>query len=120
MHRLLACWLILAATPGWAQENPEGDPLPRWQTLDQPQVVEAPELERVQLMVRDTPPPPHQALEVGLVVLDRQTRAWDSRVVVSRPRKMLWGLHGGLSALVASTAGRRRSHPAREGLWTKD
>ena len=73
MHRLLACWLILAATPGWAQENAGGDPLPRWQTLDQPQVVEAPELERVQLVVRDTPPPPQRALEVGLVVLDPGT-----------------------------------------------
>ena len=73
MHRLLACWLILAATPGWAQENAGGDPLPRWQTLDQPQVVEAPELERVQLLVRESPPPPHRALEVGLVVLDPGT-----------------------------------------------
>ena len=57
--------------------------------------------------------------DIGLEVLARGPRAWDRRVVVSRPRKALWGLRAGLSATLARTAGRLREHPPRENLWTK-
>jgi phytoene synthase len=57
--------------------------------------------------------------DIGLVVLERGVRAWDQRVVVSRPRKIMWGLAGGISALRASTLGRLETPLPRVGLWTK-
>ncbi len=57
--------------------------------------------------------------DIGLEVLARGAGAWDHRVVVSRPRKALWGLRAGASAMLACSAGRLREHPPREDLWTK-
>ncbi len=72
MRGLLALVLFCSAA-GQAQDDSPEDPLKRWQTLDQTQVVAAPEPERVELLMRSTAPPPHRALEIGLVVLDPGT-----------------------------------------------
>ncbi len=73
IRTLLALCLLGAAVAGQAQEDAAEDSLKRWQTLDQQQVVAAPEPERVELIIRNTPPPPQRALEIGLVVLDPGT-----------------------------------------------
>ncbi len=67
---LLLCLAMPTASLGQA---PEEEPLRRWQTLDQPQEIAAPQLERVELIKREAPPPAQRALEVGLVVLDPGT-----------------------------------------------
>lgn len=59
---LALLWLVLS---GARAEEPE-----RWQSIDEPATVED---SRVELQVRAEPPPPHQALEVGLVVFDPGT-----------------------------------------------
>lgn len=56
--------LCLAMAGAWAEE-PE-----RWQSLDEPAVVEE---SRVELQVSSQPPAAHRALEVGLVVFDPGT-----------------------------------------------
>ncbi len=69
---LASLTLALVAQAQQAEDATE-PALPRWKTLDQLQEVATPEMERVELIVRDTPPPPQRALEIGLVVLDPGT-----------------------------------------------
>lgn len=57
--------------------------------------------------------------EIGMEVRRRGPAAWDSRVVVSRPRKLtLLGL-ALTDALHARSLGRTVDPPSRDGLWTK-
>jgi phytoene synthase len=56
--------------------------------------------------------------DIGLLVRRRGIHAWDSRAVVSTPRKLLYLAGGGLRALRAATWDRwRRSAPRADDLW---
>lgn len=57
--------------------------------------------------------------DIGGVVRQRRTRAWDQRAVVSRYRKMLSVLYAGLSISRAHLRGALTGAPARVGLWTR-
>jgi 15-cis-phytoene synthase len=57
--------------------------------------------------------------EIGSLVLARGRDAWESRCVVSSPRKSYWLARGLGTAIAAVTLGRRRHHPPRRGLWTR-
>lgn len=70
---MLAGITFAAATLAQPPEEAAEPTLQRWQTLDQPQSLAPVAPARVELVVRDTPPPPQRALEIGLVVLDPGT-----------------------------------------------
>ena len=57
--------------------------------------------------------------DIGGVVRQRRSRAWDQRAVVSRYRKMLSVLYAGLSISRAHLRGALTGAPARVGLWTR-
>ncbi len=56
---------------------------------------------------------------IGHLVLARGKSAWDKRAIVSRKRKLYWGLRGLGEATLAVTVGRGRQPVPREGLWTR-
>lgn len=56
---------------------------------------------------------------IGHLVLARGKTAWDQRAIVSRKRKVYWGLRGLAEASFAVTMGRGRQPVPREGLWTR-
>lgn len=56
--------------------------------------------------------------DIGRVVRERGVRAWDTRAVVSTPRKLLYLAGGALRALRASTWDRwRQPAPREQDLW---
>ena len=57
--------------------------------------------------------------DIGELVRRRGARAWDSRAVVGKPRKLLRVATGGLRALAAKSVDRIRRPSRRDGLWTR-
>jgi phytoene synthase len=57
--------------------------------------------------------------EIGRRVLSRGERAWDSRTVVSRPRKLLLVARAAVDALLARRGWGPGRPSRREGLWTR-
>ncbi|HHQ13400.1 MAG TPA: phytoene/squalene synthase family protein [Chromatiales bacterium] len=58
--------------------------------------------------------------DIGSIVLERGSKAWDRRAVVSSGRKLFWALRGGIRALAAVSLDRRRETPPRSpDLWRK-
>lgn len=57
--------------------------------------------------------------DIGGVVRQRRTQAWDQRAVVSRYRKMLSVFYAGLSISRAHLRGALTGAPPRVGLWTR-
>ena len=56
--------------------------------------------------------------DIGRIVRERGVRAWDTRAVVSTPRKLLLLSAGGLKALQAVTVDRwRQATPRADDLW---
>ena len=58
--------------------------------------------------------------DIGSLVLERGSQAWDQRAYVPTSRKLLWGLRGAGRALTAVGFERRREAPPRAAdLWIK-
>lgn len=57
--------------------------------------------------------------DIGRAVRRKGPQAWDNRVVVSKSRKIMWVLAGGLTAAYTRGALRGRPFPHRNGLWTR-
>lgn len=57
--------------------------------------------------------------DIGWKVRKKGAHAWDSRVVVSKPRKLMWVAAGGLTAAYSCGALRGRPFPDRGSLWTR-
>ena len=57
--------------------------------------------------------------EIGRQVRQRRQNAWDSRTVVSKPKKYAGACLAVIDSTYAHTLGRLSSPPARTGLWTR-
>lgn len=58
--------------------------------------------------------------DIGRLVLQRESAAWDTRAIVPGRRKLWWGLRGGLQSLTAVSIGRwRAERPRSPDLWIK-
>lgn len=56
---------------------------------------------------------------IGELLRARGQVAWDERLVVSRKRKVYWGLRGLSQALMAVSCGRLKAPTPRDGLWQR-
>jgi phytoene synthase len=58
--------------------------------------------------------------DIGRLVAERGTSAWDTRAIVPGGRKLWWGVRGGAQALMAVSFGRwRGDQPRSPDLWIK-
>ena len=57
--------------------------------------------------------------DIGRLILRRGAAAWDTRAVVSKPRKLMRVAHGALQVLSWKSAGGRGLALSRDGLWNR-